>query len=241
MSNNIINFIKTNKIGEYGKTLFEYLFKQKDNDDKQILDPLTTVIKIALLYFYDSGTKLTIYKNAITLQEPDIFQGTIRRTYGNSRNTLYNIKEPIVNCMTWFPYSRYPDLKNIYTYAIKGLEKLKKNYDGMICDSIDNYIEKIKINLQKMEDNLNSSKLDETVILQDRLQSEIKKIWNIEEIRLINSFFTILEKRNETKHIENIENKDNKGMKNIMASILVFLNEKDEKVTKYLKQYLTQL
>ena len=49
----------------------------------------------------------------------------------NNAETLYNIKEPIINCMSWFPYSRYPDLKNIYTYAIKGLEKLKNNYVEM--------------------------------------------------------------------------------------------------------------
>lgn len=242
MNANIIDFFKMSKLSGYGKTLMEYFFSS--SDDKQILDPLTTVIKIALLYFYDAGTKLTIYNNVITLQEPDIFQGairTVRKNYGNSRNTLYNIKEPIINCMTWFPYSRYPELKNIYEYAIRGLEKLKSNYDGMICDSIDNYIERIKQNLKNMEEKLNSSRLEETVVLQDRLQADIKKIWNMDEIKLIDNFFTILEKRYEIKDIDNIENKDNKGVKNIINSISVFLKEKDEKIVKFLKEYFRNL
>lgn len=143
--------------------------------------------------------------------------------------------------MRWFPYSRYEELKTIYSYAIKGLEKLKKNYDGMICDSIDNYINLIKNNLIKMEDKLNSSMLEETVVLKDKLQTDIKKIWNLEEIKLINNFFIILKQRYEYKDVENIENVNNKGLKNIMNSILVFLNEKDEKVIEFLKEYITKL
>ena len=123
----------------------------------------------------------------------------------------------------------------------KGLEKLKSNYDGMICDSIDNYIERIKQNLKNMEENLNSSRLEETVVLQDRLQADIKKIWNMDEIKLIDNFFTILEKRYEIKDIDNIENKDNKGVKNIINSISVFLKEKDEKIVNFLKEYFRKL
>lgn len=241
MSGKILSFIKYEKFSDYGKTLFNYLFTKKKNMDKQILDPLTTVIKLALLYFYDNGTKLLIHDNSITLQEPDILQGAIRFRYGNSSKTLHNLKEPIINCMKWFPYSRYEYLKNIYAFAIKGLEKLKNNYDGVICDSIDNYINLIKNNLIQMEDKLNSSMLEETVILQDKLQSDIKKIWNIEEIKLINNFFVILQQRFDTKNIKNIENENNKGMINIMNSILVFLNEKDDKVIQYLKEYITKL
>jgi hypothetical protein len=234
MTTKFLDMIYYDKLSDYGRTFYNYLFTKPKNVDKQILDPLTTVIKLALLYFYESGTKLTIYNNSITLHPPDILQGAIRTTYSNSRNTLYNIKEPIINCMTWFPYSRYPDLKTIYSFAIKGLEKLKENYDGSICDSIDNYITIIN-------NNLNLTVLDETIILQDKLQSNIKKIWNVDEIKLINNFFIILNSRYETKNIKNIENENNKGLQNIINSILCFLNEKDENVVKYLKTYITNL
>lgn len=92
-----------------------------------------------------------------------------------------------------------------------------------------------------MEDKLNSSMLEETVVLKDKLQTDIKKIWNLEEIKLINNFFIILKQRYEYKDVENIENVNNKGLKNIMNSILVFLNEKDEKVIEFLKEYITKL
>ena len=241
MSNKFLDMIYYDKLSDYGKFVYQYLFSRKKNADKQILDPLTTVIKLALLYFYENKTKLTIHNNSITLQKPDFFQGAYRYSTGNSGKTLHNLKEPIINCMMWFPYSRYEDLKTIYTFAIKGLEKLKTNYDGVISDSIDSYISLIRNNLAKMADKLNSSKLDETVILQDKLQSDIKKIWNIEEIKLINNFFIILDQRSKVRNVKNIENEGDKGMQNIIDSILCFLQEKDEKVIQYLEEYITKL
>jgi len=239
MSYKILDMIHYDKISEYGKTVYDYLFAKKD--DKQILDPLTTVIKIALLYFYETGTKVSINNNCIQFHEPTPFQGVVRFRNGDSRTKLHNLKEPIQNCMLWFPYSRYEDLKKIYKYAVKGLQKLKVSYNNSTNDLIDYYIEIINKNLNEMENKLDSSKLEETIVLQDRLQSDIKKIWNYQEVKLIRTFFDILEVRYENKDIKNVENEDGKGVKNVLKSIFYFLKEKDEKVVKYLNEFITHL
>ena len=61
MTTKFLDMIYYDKLSDYGRTFYNYLFTKPKNVDKQILDPLTTVIKLALLYFYESGTKLTIY------------------------------------------------------------------------------------------------------------------------------------------------------------------------------------
>ena len=227
----IINYIKD--ISLYGKTAMN-IITNPDKNDKQILDPLTTVIKIALLYFYDNGTKISIKENSIKLQKFDGFQGIIRWIYGDSRDKLYNLKEPIQNCLMWFPFSKYQDLKLIYSYAIKGLEKLKRSYTidsgNITIHLIEYYIKIINDNLNKKEINLNMN-LEESIVLNDNLQKSIKEIWTLKDIKLINDFFEILINRENEK----------KDYENIFLSILEFLKEKDIKVKNYIIKYSTEL
>jgi hypothetical protein len=233
MSKQLTNIITKLKITDYSSLLMNFLKKKKS--DKQILDPLTTIIKIALLSFYEKGSKLSIINNKICIQEPTFYQGTVRWTYGDSRCKLYNLREPIEYCMLWFPYSRYKELKDIYLLAIDGLKKLKESYNT--CDSddydlidhlIDYYIKIINENFRNMEKKVNEGLLEQSVILNDRLQGQIKKIWKKEDILLINGYFNILKSNN---------NNNNR----VFDSINVFLDGKDEIIQKFIKKYSTEL
>ena len=222
----------------YGKTAIDYILNTNNKLDKQILDPLTTVIKIALLHFYDKGTKLSIYNNTINIQEANIIQGLLRWTQGDSRNKLYNLKEPIKNCLVWFPYSKYNNLKIIYTHAIFGLEKLKNSYSksstNITIHIIEYYIKIIRDNLDEMELKLNGTKnqnIEESIILNDTLQKNIKKIWTVYDISLVENFFKILIKRHD----------ENKDTQHIFLSLLQFLKEKDNKIKEYILKYTTEL
>lgn len=221
-------------VTKYGKTALELLIN-KDTNEKQILDPLTTVIKIALLYFYTDGSKLSISNNTVNIHESNTFQGVIRWLYGASRNNLYNLKEPIQNCLKWFPYSRYKNLKIIYSHAILGLEKLKKSYSNktnITIHIIEYYIKIIKDNLNETESKLiDNVDIEQSIILSDNLQKNIKTIWTIKDISLVNNFFEILITRK----------KENNDIKNVFISLLEFLKEKDEKIKKYIKKYTTEL
>lgn len=234
LNKDLINYI-TN-FGGYGKSAIEYLLNNKDNNDKQILDPLTTIIKIALLFFHDKGAKLSIYNNSIKIQKANSLQGILRWSHGDSRNKLYNLKEPIKNCLIWFPYSKYKNLKTIYSYAIKGLEKLKFSYSvsnsNITSHLIEYYIKIITDNLNEIELKINNvDNIEQSIIIKDTLQKNIKKIWTNTDIILIENFFKIL--------IENFDN--NKNIENIYLSLLQFLKEKDEKLKSYIKKYTTEL
>ena len=45
---------------------------------KSLLDPLTCIIRCAILAFKPFGTKISILNNRITYHEPNLLQGTIR-------------------------------------------------------------------------------------------------------------------------------------------------------------------
>lgn len=231
MNGNLIKYI-TN-VSNYGRTAFEYLMHPKNISDKQILDPLTTIIKISLLYFYKDGAKLRIFNNSIDIQKANNFQGILRWSYGESRDKLYNLKEPIRNCLTWFPHQRYPNLKIIYGFAILGLEKLKNSYSqsskNITIHLIEYYIKIIKDHLENTNnDNIN---IENSIILNDNLQKSIKTIWTKDDIALIDGFFEILIKRSD----------DGKDINNIFLSLLQFLKEKDNQIKTYIIKYTTEL
>ena len=147
-------------------------------DEKNlILDPLTCIIRLGILYFKPDGTKISIYQNRISYHDPNIFQGTIRWGNGDNRNDLHNLHNPILKAINW--YNRDDEIiKNLFTYACKGLEKLKNSYNknSIICHSIDRYIyllsNKDKKNIIEEETNINLCK-------------DLKNLWNETQINII--------------------------------------------------------
>jgi hypothetical protein len=109
-------------------------------DSKQlILEPLSCVLKLSLLQWKPSGTKISVCNNALHYNEPSIVQGITRRITGDSRLDLHNICHPIVKCLEWYPSSEYGFL---YRECIKGLDILKSSYDSnsIINHTLDHYI-----------------------------------------------------------------------------------------------------
>ena len=52
------------------------------------LDPLSVIIKLFIYAHKPVGTKLSIGDNKINIQEPGIFQGTVRKIYGDKKNDV---------------------------------------------------------------------------------------------------------------------------------------------------------
>lgn len=104
-------------------------------DDKTyILDPLTSLCKLALLYFMPDGTKLRISNHILYIQEYNLMQGAIRRINGDNRKDLSNLNTPIIKIAKWYILETderiaYTDdklfnsINTIASYAIKGLKK----------------------------------------------------------------------------------------------------------------------
>ena len=124
-----------------------------------ILDPLTCIIRLCILAFKPSGTKISIFQNKISYHEPCLFQGTFRWGNGDNRNDLHNLHNPIIKATQWYDYND-KIIREIFNYACLGLEKLKNSYNknSIICHSLDRYIDILsKDKVENISDDDNSN------------------------------------------------------------------------------------
>jgi len=114
-------------------------YKQTNiGDTISVLEPISTIIKLGLLSFKCSYTKISIHSNKINIQEPYITQGFTRYINNDKRSDIAKLYIPILKAI-----DRYDDnFKDIFTLCIKGLVKLKQCYLGEdnINVMIDSYI-----------------------------------------------------------------------------------------------------
>ena len=191
-----------------------------DNTSTQILDPLTTVIRLAILSFKILGTKISIHFNKIVYQEPTLLQGTFRWQNGDKRSDLHNLCNPLKICRLKYDPNEDERINNIYKKSIQGLHKLQQLYDGN-ADSTKHALSHY-INIIKGED---------LIIDQNQLEiyDKFNTIWSDKDIDIINDLM-----------IE-IENKFTKeeDITSYLNSIDALLNGKDLKIREILNNTIS--
>jgi len=193
-----------------------------ENNNHSIIDPLTCLIRLAMLEFKPINTKISIKNNRITYNDPNILQGALRWSNGDNRSDIHNIYNPIIKAIKWYEPEN-EDIKNIFKYAIKGLEKLKMSYEenSIISHSIEYYITFIKQNFKNKK---NKETETNTIFLQ------FKDLWSDREINIINNM--ILELSEETE--DTIES-------SLIDAVEIILNNKEEIVADIILQNTTKL
>jgi hypothetical protein len=106
-------------------------------DDKNyIIDPLTLLCKLALMYFMQDGTKLRISHHILHIQEYCYIQGAIRMINGDTRKDISYLNMPILKAIKWYilenderiapqDNSILENIKIITSFSIKGLKKIQ--------------------------------------------------------------------------------------------------------------------
>ena len=173
--------------------IFSLFYKKSDS----IIDPLTCLIRLAILNFKPHNTKISIKDNRITYNDPNILQGTIRWTNGDNREDIHNIYNPIIKAIKWYNLED-ENIITILRYSIKGLQKLKESYEinSTIVHSIDYYIKYIEDNMTKEQETFNE---DNTLFI------KIKNLWNFREINIVNNILLELEDNKKESLIEALE------------------------------------
>ena len=108
------------------------------SDEKNcIMDPLTVLCKLALIYFMPDGTKLSINHYVLHLQEHTYYQCIERIINGDSRKDISHLYPPILKAIKWYILESdeqvqmddqmKKDMMIIVKYSIKGLQKLQEN------------------------------------------------------------------------------------------------------------------
>ena len=125
--------------------IFNIFMGEQQHKEEQILEPLTCIIKLGILYLKEEGTKLQIIGNSIHYHSPNMMQGTSRWLAGDNRNDLHNLSNPIKIALKWYNPHENKDVEALYKYAINGLICLGKSYDienvsSLIGNTISHYI-----------------------------------------------------------------------------------------------------
>ena len=214
----------------------------KMTDDKSyIIDPLSSLCKLAILHFMPEGTKIGISHHVLYIQEYSYFQWMERMKNGDNRRDISNLNIPILKAIKWYILKNDErvemddefalNIKLIASYAIKGLYKLQSStYDKDMT---------IKINLQYfinlLRDALNETWNEDHIIKNDNdnniLSDKIKKNY---ESNIVNSIAKML---NDTDKVGNSQDDINA----LVDCIHKLLINKDNIFVKLMKDFNTTL
>tara|TARA_B110001450_G_scaffold127246_1_gene119734 strand:+ start:2740 stop:3222 length:483 start_codon:yes stop_codon:yes gene_type:complete len=135
----------------------------------------------------------------IKYNDPNIFQGTIRWSQGDNRDDLHNLYRPITKAIEWYDLGN-DKIKHIFGLSSKGIELLMSSYfsNSTVRHSLVYYKTIIDDNLKE----------EKEVILKDshnKIYTELKNLWNKNEINIINDILTEMENKNEDEQMSLID------------------------------------
>lgn len=156
-----------------------------------VLDPLSTIIKLAIISNKPIGTKLRIDNNIIYIQEPGPFQALCRYYFKSNKSDIHYLYNPIeLACSIYLikPFIQHnPKIKQLFICAQNGILKLIETYKSSsimrIC--LNHYLSLI---LNYIED-----KNNETLFRKDEMSNyyttekieKLSKIWTQEKINIV--------------------------------------------------------
>lgn len=190
----------------------------KTNISKDILEPFSTIIRLALLVYFPRGTKITVKNNSIQYDKPGFFQGPIRWSKGNGREELHHLCKPIER------YSKIGKIPMLTNLAIRGIQRLQQSYqtDTTITSySLEYFNKLLKANLKNMTDDENKNEDEDGNIFYD--------LWTNEEFEIIILLFKQLSNTNLDLTVSNLDNVTRINKKKYyVQAIMSILESKDE-------------
>lgn len=117
-------------------TLYSFIWNSNIFSQKNLgvlLEPINTLIKLALLKHYNYGTKISIQNNIIIFQQPNSVQGLTRWSNGDKYEDLHNLVNPIKKFISSKSKNNIWTQNNfiyICEQAIEGLKKLSQTYEN---------------------------------------------------------------------------------------------------------------
>lgn len=185
------------------------------------LDPLTTLIKLAILPYKPTGTKLSISNNYIHFSENNILQFAIRTYLGDSYNDLRDLRKSLHKAVEW--YHNEPKMKYLFKNAILGLTKLKQTYgDTGKADAVQSYID-ILSGYKAFEKETENTE-------QMKIHDILKMVWTDDDKEIIARFFSKLNNLEENNYIK-INEAD---IINSLESVLLSIHKRIEYEVKIL-------
>ena len=159
----------------------------------------------------------------------------------DTREDLHNLFNPLKNAVLWYD-TKNQEIKNIFNYSIKGLEKLQSSYNNnsVISHSIQLYIDYLRKNLDgKISKNHNESegsKSKQDTEEENTISKQLRELWNEREITILNNILLELEDNRNKNLPELLDEQDA-----LIRTLETILIRKEEKVSNILFENTTSL
>ena len=178
-----------------------------------VLDPLSVIIKLAVIGNKPVGTKILISNNVIYLQEPGPFQALCRVFFKTNKTDLQYMYNPIELACKQFLSKEFvkttPRIKNLFTCAQNGIKRLIETYktNSIICLTL-NYFNVIITN--HVEQTYN-----ETIFNKDGMSSlytkelleQVFTYWTQEKIKVVLDLISFLTNdKSASSNVKSLEN-----------------------------------
>jgi len=183
-----------------------------------ILDPLSVIVKLAILSNKPIGTKLLIQNNVIYFQEPGPFQAFCRIFYKSNKTDLQYMYNPInIACLHFLSkdfVGKTTRIKQLFICAQKGLKNLMETYKNCsILNLTLNYYYALLTNHIEQQYNDNMFNKDNfTCYYTKEVCDNLNKQWTDEKIKVVLDIISFLLKYNDNPN--NV-----KSLETIMESI----------------------
>jgi len=162
-----------------------------------LLDPLSVIIKLAILSNKPVGTKLLIKENVIHLQEPGVFQSFSRYIFKTTKEDLQFLYNPIqLACSHYLSKEarrKSRSIVDLFICSQRGILQLTETYQDnpviKICLNyyyvlIENYVKEIYTPLFR-DDTL-------TPLYTDILLFQLRELWTTEKIKIVMDMISFL-------------------------------------------------
>ena len=167
-----------------------YVWKQGSDHHQTNIDPLSTIVRLALFSEKPSGTKISITDRKIYFHEAQALQGAFRKLNGDQRDDLHSLYQPIICACKW--YAGDSALKPIFKLALRGIIRLEILYQDspVICQCLSLYQKTIEKALNEQDEFTSLIKAPHMSISEDStIDDRIRSIWTNNRIGIIGALF----------------------------------------------------
>jgi hypothetical protein len=176
-----------------------------------ILDPLSVIVKLAILSNKPVGTKLLIQNNVIYFQEPGPFQALCRIIYQSNKTDLQFMYNPInIACLNFLSKTfidKTPRIKNLFICAQNGIKKLIETYKGcsIIMLTLNYYYAILTNHINQIYNENMFVKDSLTLYYNQEICEKLNKQWTDEKIKVILDIITFLLKHDNPSNVKSLE------------------------------------
>jgi hypothetical protein len=195
-----------------------------------LLDPLSVIIKLAILSNKPVGTKLLIQNNVIYFQEPGIFQSFVRMIYNSNKTDLQYMYNPIQIACSFFltkeSIQKIPRIKDLFVCAQNGLKKLIDTYKNcsIISLCLNYYYVIITNHVEQKYNDFIFNRDSMSIFYTKEMIEKLNEQWIQEKIKIVLDLISFLNNdtmaTNNIKSLENIMENNDINSQKILSNII---------------------